>query len=147
MFIFDLIDTSGEDDSYTEKQAVAIISPRLNLPAFVIFPKMDIDGAAASIANNIFGWMISKMGNPVEFPHFPEFEQRYLVSSPDPDGTRQFLDEGKLGRFGETRLIGIHAGGDIFTLSRIDMAAQPLTKKMMSERVDQAISVFSIFLS
>ena len=42
MYTFDLVDTSGEEDSHIEKQAVAVVSPQMNLPQFVIFPKMDI---------------------------------------------------------------------------------------------------------
>jgi len=65
----------------------------------------------------------------------------------DPDGTRQFLDDGKLPHLAETKLTAIHAGGDIFTLSGTDMLARSLTEEIMSERVDQAMGVFSILLS
>lgn len=147
MFIFDLINTSGDDDSYTEVQAVAMISHHLSLPNCVIFPKADINGPLTNLGNQVLGWVVSKFGNPVEFPQFPEFEQRYLVSSPDPDGTRQFLDDSKLRRLAKTRLLGIHAREDMFTLSHINMSAMSLTRESMSERVNQAMDVFSIFSS
>ena len=147
MFIFDLINTSGDDNSYTEKQAVAIISPSLNLPHFMIFPRAVMDGNIAELANKFLDWLMAKVGNPVEFPEYPEFESRYLVSSPDPEGTRRFLDSSKLRRLANTKHYGIHAGGDMFTLSSFQMSSGTLSQEMMSERVSQAMGVFNIFAS
>jgi len=145
MIIFDLIDTSGDDNSYTEVQAVAMIAPHLTLPAFALFPRADLDGPLTNMANKVMGWVISRFGDPVSFPEFPEFERRYLVSSLDAEGTRRFLDEIRLQRLANTRLIGIHAGGDIFTLSHIATSAKPLTREIMNERIRQAMDVYSIF--
>jgi hypothetical protein len=147
MMLFDLVNTAGDDDSFTEKQAVAVVSHHLNLPPFVVFPKADLEGSLNSLANKILTWVVSRSGQPVDFPEVPEFDQRFLVSSPDPDGTRQFLDESRLRRLAKSRLIGIHAGGDVFTLSRIDMASRPAPQEMIADRVTQALDVFSIFLS
>ncbi len=145
MLIFDLITTSGGESDYTEKQAVAIISPVLNLPTFVIFPKADIDGGIAKVGNQVIAWAMSKMGDLVEFPQSPEFSQRYLVSSPDPSSTRQFLDDGRLQGLAKTRLIQTQAGGDIFTLSRVDMFAKAITRETMTEHVNRAMELFAIF--
>jgi hypothetical protein len=146
LYLFDLVNTSGEDDSYTEVQAVAVVSPHLALPAFMLTPRSDMEGVVSMLGNQLLAWVISKFGNPVEFPESPQFERRYLVSSPDPGGVRRFLDEERLHRLAKTRLMGVHAGGDLFTVARIDLSARSLTQEMISERVSQAMDVFSIFL-
>jgi hypothetical protein len=147
MVLFDLVDTSGDDTSTTEKQAVAVISHHLHLPPFVIFPKLSTEGGLTDLANRVIGYVVAKFGQPVEFPEVPEFDQRYFVSSPDPEGTRQFLDESRLRRLAKTGLAGINACGDIFTLSRIDLAARTIRRETVGERVNQALDVFAIFLS
>ncbi len=147
VFLFDLIDVSGGESSRTENQAVAIVSPRLNLPPFAIFPKADIEGTLPNLANKVLGWVVSKCGGPVEFSQVPEFGQRYLVSSRDPEAVRRFLDDGRFRRLANTRLLSIQAGGDIFTLSRVDTFAESATQESMRERVDQARTLLSIFAS
>jgi hypothetical protein len=146
MYIFDLIDRSGNETTRAEQQAVAVISSRLHLPPFVVFPKPGSDGAASKLASRVMSWALSKFGNPVEFSEHPEFEKRYLVNSPDADATRRFLDGRKLGRLAETRYVSIHAAGDVFALSQLNQLKTP-TKPMMRERVDQTSSVFSLFTS
>jgi hypothetical protein len=147
MFLFDLIDTSGGESSCTENQAVAVVSPHLDLPAFAIFPRADIDGPLPKLADRVLGWVVSRCGTPIEFPQVLEFGKRYFVSSRDPEAVQRFLDDGKLRCLASTRLLGIHAGGDIFTLSHIDMLAKSTTQETMENRVEQARRVFSIFVS
>jgi hypothetical protein len=147
MLIFDLLDHSGNDTSYTESAAVAVISPHLDLPYFSIFPKADVEGPLAKLGNKFLTWIVSNAGNPVAFPENPEFEKRYLVSSTDPFGTHEFLDDTRLRRLRKTPLMSISAGGDMFTASRIETGAPRLTKEILTERVVRATEVFSIFLS
>jgi hypothetical protein len=145
LFIFDLVDTSGSETSYPEQQAIAVVSPHLNLPAFLIFPKADIDSSLTTLGNRFLGWVISKLGNVVEFPQYPEFGNKYLVSSPDPEGTRQFLDESRLHHLATTRLLNIHACGDVFSLTKMEIGAKSLTEETMRERVVLALNLFSIW--
>lgn len=147
MILFDLIDPSGEDNSYLENQAVAIISPQLNLPPFLVFPQADQEGALANVANKVLGWLVSQISQPVEFSRFPEFQQRYLVSSPAPEATRQFLDEYKLRRLANTSHLTIHARENIFTSAHIDVGASSLSIDLITARVQQALELFSIFQS
>jgi hypothetical protein len=145
LFIFDLVETSGGETSYPEQQAVAVVSPYLNLPAFMLFPKADIDSSVTNLGNRFLSWVISRLGNVVEFSQFPEFARKYLVSSPDPDGTRQFLDESKLHHLATTRLLNVHACGDVFSLSRMEIGAKESTEEMMRERVRFALDLFSVW--
>ncbi len=146
LYIFDLVDSSGGETSYPEQQAVAVVSPHLSLPAFMMFPKADMDGSVAKLGNQFLGWIFSRLGSPVEFPEFPEFENKYLVSSPEPDGTRRFLDADKLHQLARTRLLSVHACGDLFTLSRMEeITARSTAPGMIGERVDLALHLFSVW--
>ncbi len=97
------------------------------------------------MGNQVIGWAMSKRGDLVEFPQSPEFSQRYLVSSPDPASTRQFLDDGRLQGLAKTRLMQTQAGGEIFTLSRVDRFAQAITRETMAEQVNRAMEWFALF--
>ncbi len=84
MFLFDLLDASTEDYSPIERQAVAVISPALNLPPFTLFPKASQQYALSDLANRIVEWGMSKIGEPVAFPRFPALTERYVIASPNP---------------------------------------------------------------
>ena len=149
LFIFDLLNRSGDEDSYTEDGALAVVSPHLKLPTFMVFPKADIDGKLSLMGNKFLTWIFTKVGNPIGFPECPEFERRYLVSSPDPAGTRLFLNESRLHQMAKTRLMSIQAGGDLFTVSRVDQFTKPVNdndKETMSTRIQLARDVFLIFV-
>lgn len=147
LFIFDLLNRSGDEDSYIEDGALAVVSPHLELPTFLVFPKADIEGTLSFMGNKFLTWIFTKVGNPIEFPECPEFERRYLVSSPDPAGTCQFLNESRLHQMAKTRLMSIQAGGDLFTISRVDQFTKPVNvKETMSTRIQLARDVFLIFV-
>lgn len=145
LILYDLIDTSGSDSTTSEVQAVALLSPTLDLPTFGMFPRTDGEGMLAGAANQMMGWLLTRFGDPVEFPEVPEFGRRYFVSSHDPDGTRHFLDESRLSRLAETRLLAIRASGNAFTVSRIDPRAGAEDAQALGERINQARFVYAIF--
>jgi hypothetical protein len=145
MYLFDLVDTAGEDDTFTEDQAIAVVSRYLQLPEFTIFPQLDIEAAGSKIANTLLRWVISKAGDPIDFPDHPAFEERYLVSSADEAGTRQFLDDRKLHMLAQVQFLGIHAGGDLFVLSKFDLTGKGRKREDLSKKVTQAMDVFQIF--
>jgi hypothetical protein len=145
LFLFDLADKSGDDQRRTERQAILVVSPQLDMPAFLLFPRSDVDGALSKLGNRMLEWMISRFGDPVEFPDAADFERRYIVTSPEPDAVLRFLNENRLRRLAETRLLNIQAWGNMFTLARIDFGAKPDTLETVSERVDLALSLFDAF--
>lgn len=145
MYLFDLVNTAGEEDSVTEDQAIAIASQYLNMPEFTIFPKVDIEGFGGKFANSLLQWVVAKVGDPLDFPDHVEFQKRYLVSSADEQGTRQFLDARKLQLLAQVRLLGIHARGDMFILSKFDQVSQTRTRETIGERVSQAMDLYQIF--
>jgi len=144
MYIFDLIDTSGSENTYTERQGIAVVSQRLSLPAFVVLPRLAGDGVFAKFADKVIAWIVERMGGPVTFPNHPEFERYYIVSSPDPDAARRFLDGSRLGRLAELKHVGVHAEEGIFTMSRYGLVSKPNTLPELRARIEQAERMFAI---
>lgn len=145
MYLFDLRDTSGEDGGSSEIQSVAVVSSDLFLPTFVIIPKSDTQGVISRWGNHLLSILVARFGTQVEFPHIPEFERKYLVSSPDPQGTRRFLDSGRLASLAQTGLIGVLAGGDVFILSKVGVSSGQDGAAQVAERVNLARTVYEAF--
>jgi len=142
MFLFDLVDRSGNDDSWVERQAVAIISPSLKLPPFALFPKSNPKYALSGLANQVVEWGMSKIGEPVAFPQYPALGERYVVTSQDPEGLRVFMDDSLARFFGQTEMYTIHAAGDMFTFAEIDPNFKTADIQSMTRRVNRAMEIF-----
>ena len=147
MYIFDLVNIAGDEDHVTEEMAIAMVSQYLELPAFTMFPRLAEDGLGWEIANRVLGWVVSKLGDPINFPDHPEFQKNFLVSSKDVEETRQFLDDRKLHMLAQIRMIGIHAGGNMFVLSRFLQTSPPEKHDQLSKRITLAMDVFQILSS
>jgi hypothetical protein len=145
MFLFDLIDHSGDNDSVAEQQAVAMISARLNLPQIMIYPKAEMGGWAGGLGNKLLTWAASKAGTLLAFPDNPEFEQRYMVSSLEPELAHSFFDFDKCKRLARIRLMTVQGRGSTFVLSTIGPSRDLDMLEMVRERVYQAMDVFDIF--
>jgi len=142
MYLFDLVDTSGDDDSWTEKQAVAIVSPYLKLPPFAIFPKADQKYALSGLANKVLEWGMSFVGSQVEFPEYPEFESRYIVTSNESsDWVREFFDQRLADYFSRTPMLMLHAADDLFTFSEMGTKLES-DPTVLSQRVNRALEIF-----
>lgn len=144
MFVFDLVDTSGEGNTRTEQQSVAVVSRRLDLPRFVIIPRVGSSSVLAPVANRMISWVASTYGTPVELSSDPSFSQHYLVSARDPDAARRFLTTDRTRRLAEVPHTGVHASGDAFTVSTLHMGRRPVRQKL-SERIDHAARILSAF--
>jgi len=142
MFLFDLVDRSGNDDSWVERQAVAIISPSLKLPPFALFPKSNPKYALSGLANQVVEWGMSKIGEPVAFPQYPALGERYVITSRDPEGLRVFMDESLARFFGQTEMYTIHAAGDMFTFAEMDPNFKTADIQSMTRRVNRAMEIF-----
>lgn len=142
MFLFDLVNTSGEDDSWTERQAVAICSSTLNLPAFMLYPKADPKYALSGLANKVLEWGFSFVGKPVAFPEYPALNARYLLSSNEPDLLRPFFDARLAEYFAQTQMYMLHAQGEIFTFSEMDPQFNTLDQGSMHRRIQRALELF-----
>jgi len=142
VYLFDLLDTAGADAAVIERQAVAVISPHLRLPTFMMCPTVDVDGSATRPGNEVAGGF-SCIGASVEFSRPAEFADRYRVSSPEPGATRQFLDERRLRRLARLQGSAFHASGDAFVLSRLGRPVGSLERDTLQFRVDLAVDLYS----
>lgn len=143
IYLFDLINTSGEDDSSTENQAVAVISPRLHLPSFTLFPKSDEKYKLSGITNKILEWGTSLMlGNPVPFQKYPTFNARYIITSDQQDLVYGFIDENIAHYFSKTQMYSLHADKNIFTFSELEPLFNTNDSSSMNRRVNRAVEIF-----
>lgn len=142
MYLFDLVDTSGEDESWTERQAVAIISPSLNLPPFSLFPKAAQKYALSGLTNRIVEWGMSKIGEPVAFAQFPALAERYMITSQDSDGLRLFMDEPLARFFGQTEMYMLHTSRDVFTFAEMNPKFNTGDLESMTRRINRALEIF-----
>jgi hypothetical protein len=143
MYLFDLVDKSGDDDSWTEKQAVAITSPYLKMPPFTLFPKADQKYAISGLANKVLEWGMSFVSSQVEFPEYPEFESLYIVTSNESsDWVRGFFDQRLADYFSRTQMFMLRAADDIFTFSEMGTKLDGGDPNILSQRVNRALEVF-----
>jgi len=145
IYLFDLVDTSGEDDSWAEKQAVAIVSPYLKMPPFTLFPKADQKYAISGLANKVLEWGMSFVGTPLDFPEYPEFDARYIVTSNEStDWVHGFFDQSLAQYFSRTQMFTLHAAGNIFTFSEMGANFDTSDQGVMSQRVNHALDIFRL---
>ncbi len=142
MYLFDLLETSEEDDSWTERQAVAICSSSLKLPAFMLYPKADQKYALSGLANKVLEWGFTFVGKPVAFPEYPALNARYILSSNEPDLLRPYFDARLAEYFSQTQMYMLHALGDVFTFSELDPQFKPLDQESMNRRIQRAMELF-----
>jgi hypothetical protein len=145
MYLFDLVDTSGDDDNWTERQSVAIVSPYLKIPPFNLFPKADQKYALSGLANKVLEWGMSFVGTPLDFPEYPEFDARYIVTSNEStDWVRGFFDQSLAQYFSRTQMFMLHASGNIFTFSEMGTNFDTSDQGVMSQRVNRALDIFRL---
>jgi len=145
LFIFDLVNTADGETRVIERQAVAVVAPDLKMPTFVIFRREDVEGPAVCPGHQGPGSPISRFGDLVEFDGPTAFAARYTVGSPDPDGTRQFLDESRQHQLAKAQLPTIHAGDDVLVLSHTDLPTGSDTEQTLPQRVELATRLYSMF--
>jgi len=147
VFLFDLLDKSSDEDSWTENQAVAICSPELHLPHFRLYPKVDNKNLLGGLANKIMAWGLSRVSEAVEFPSDLSFNARYLVHSDQPDQAYQFLSGRLASYFAQTQMFTLYAWGDVFTFSIMDLTYRSTNnnEEGISRRVKQALEIYRLF--
>jgi hypothetical protein len=146
IYLFDLLETSSDENTTSENQAVAVTSQYLNIPQFTFFPKADPKYALSGMANRVMEWAMSRVGRATTFPEFPEFNARYIVTSDnDPQFIRAFLDSRRAQFFAQTQLYTLHALGDMFTFSEVDPQFKKLDQEILSRRVNRALEIFRQF--
>ncbi|MGD2148029.1 MAG: hypothetical protein PVH41_15140 [Anaerolineae bacterium] len=145
MYIFDLVDVAGEDDSWVETQGVAVVSSRVNLPRFLLYTKPDMDGWVSRLADSVIDWAVTRQGTRVEFPEHPQFESRYVVTSKESEAVRRFFEGAIVGRLPETGLYSVHGGGPTFAFGELATKSGSVTVRALGRRIDRAMSLSRLF--
>jgi len=146
LFLFDLVDRDIESDSWIEHQAVEIRSHTLRLPPFQLYPKVDAAKyALGGLANAIVEWGVSKVGTPVPFPEYPDFQTRYAVTSTDPEAARRFFAEDKARYFANTENYALRASGSLFTFAEIELGFKLNDPAQMTRRINRALEIYRLF--
>lgn len=145
LYLFDLIDASGSEDSYNENQAVAVISPSLHLPHFILYPKVDAEKyGLGGLANKLMTWAVSFSGTQVDFPEYPAFNAKYIVSSLESEFVRPYFDVHLANDLARTSMYSVHAKGDIFTFSEMAVPYETLPQHELGERVNLALDLLRV---
>ena len=124
MYLFDLLETSGSENSYLGTGVLAVVSSELHLPIFQLMPQPGMTstkaGFLAQAAGKILQWAVSQSGLVrVSFPEYAQFERSYMVLGCDENELRQFFTEGRInGLVNMDRRYQIEAGNDLFTINK-----------------------------
>jgi hypothetical protein len=144
LLLFDLHDDSGENH---HPRLLAVMSGRLALPRFTLYPRLEMEGRLAAFANTLLEKLVGHQGTTVSFPHHPSFERRHFVRGQDEDEIRRFFDDERLDALAQKQYLMIEAGGDAFTVDRIRLSGQPSGSDLadVAERADEAESLLRLF--
>lgn len=144
LFLFDLNDTSGDNH---HPNLLAVRSRRLELPRFTLYPRLDMEGRLAALANAVLEKLVGHQGKRVGFPDHPSFDRRHFVSGPDEDEIRRFFDDHRLDALAEKQYLMVEGGADAFTLARLRLPGRPQVSDLteVAERVQEAESLLRLF--
>jgi hypothetical protein len=144
LLLFDLHDNSGENH---HPGLLAVMSRRLALPRFTLYPRLEMEGRLAAFANTLLEKVVGHQGRMVSFPHHPAFDRRYFVRAQDEDEIHRFLDAERLDALAPKQYLVIEAGGDAFTVDRIRLSGRARGSDLadVAERVEEAEGLLRLF--
>ena len=150
-YIFDLLETSGDENDQIGSNSVAVISPDLNLPRFLVTGRMLFPGKAAGwmvgAAEKVIGWAASQGGyTRLDLEEFPEIDQKLMVLTQDETATGEFLTRERLARLtwlsNTERLSEVACSGDCFVVKRSSTQARVKMETELLGIVDDAQKVW-----
>ena len=146
MYLFDLVDTGGEDTSTLLDGAFAIVSPLLALPNFGLFPRVPGEGYLSRVANQLIERLLDHQAGTVDFDDRPDFDRRYLVTADDPQAVRDLLDDYLQDRLSALEMLQIQAGGDMLTVGNVGYAQKkPDQHRDLETLYRQTLTVYELF--
>lgn len=149
IYLFDLWETSGEDNTTLVEQGIAILSPYLHLPRFSLSPKLQMKGALAEWTNSLIKWAYSRRDQPVDFSAHPAFDSRYIVMGDEAGAIRECLDAHLMNRLLRLENYSVAAGGDVLILSHSGFTggAKPAAPVDPKDTLGEALELYSWFAS
>lgn len=142
IYLFDLMETSGEDSTTLADQGLLFVSPYLQLPRFLLHPRIQFGGKLADLANRFIQWAASYEGQPVDLSDHPEFSQRYFISGKDHASIRKFFTPDRLNLLTNLGSYSLQADGNSFALSKaVYMDGQSRPEGVVRDRLAQDLNL------
>jgi len=145
LYILDATTQRGESASDTQ-ETVVLVSPRLRLPGFSLFPKVEAGGFLAETANRVMVTLLGRMMPAIEMPEHPEFARRYTLFGTDEAGVRAAFSDDILAHLSEAPGLVVEAGGDTLTLARLPMPGKAAKTALppLEESLREAAVLFDL---
>jgi hypothetical protein len=124
---FELVETSGQENTYLGTNAIAVISPDLHLPRAAIFGRLSPDGKTAAwmmnMASKVIEWASRQRGlQTLNLEQYPRINDQLIVLAEDEQAAQAYFSPDRLERLvwlgDSNRLSAIDCLGDIFVLQR-----------------------------
>lgn len=150
IFLFDLEETSGEDNTQLASQDLLFVSRHLQMPRFSLVPRLDVGGKLGQAANRLVLWANAGRGTLFEPTGHAEFDRHYWVTGPDREAMCGFLTPDRLERLSGARYYNLEAGGDAFAFSSMQFpppqrGSAPVPD--LNEKIRCGMQVFSWLVS
>ena len=150
LYLYDLWNNGGEGSNLVQNQSILLAIPGINLPRFMISSKAnmaELPGVLANLANRLIAWVFQNSLIIIDFPEFPEFNQRYTVATEDPVAMRKFLDSYVASRLSLPRDLLLAGGNDSLVCSSASIQRHNSPEDAdLSRRIDNALSTMRIFI-
>jgi hypothetical protein len=136
----------NQNERKLQGEHLLVVSPRLGLPRFGLFPKVDLPRLIAPLARGFRDHVLGSLGL-VAFEDHPEFERGYSVVGQDPAAIRQFLTEPRLRELARLPYRRLEADGNMFSYARSEPESRKVLKPWSSlrERIEEAQALGRIF--
>jgi hypothetical protein len=126
-YVFDLVETSGEENTWVASGSVAYISPELQLPRFHVSGRLAVEGKTGTwmvgMAEKVLDWAATRIGmTRLDLGEFSEIDERLMVLAQDETAALAFLTRERLGRLLWLAEVehrsDVDCGGDCFVINR-----------------------------
>jgi|SRR5579863_598823 len=146
VYLFDLEDSARTSTDPLEQNGVAVVSSRLSLPRFSVFPKAPGTGRLAGFANRVLRRFALGDRQSIAVPGNPRFDQQYVLAGDHPEDVLQVITGDVLDAIAQKLYRQIEAGGNMFTYERIilDLSASESKEIEAQERVSEALELFRL---
>jgi hypothetical protein len=148
---FDLVETSGQENTYLGTNAIAVISQDLHLPRAAIFGRLSPDGKTAAwmmnMASKVIEWASRQRGlQTLNLEEFPRINDQLIVLADNEQAARAFFSPDRLERLvwlGETtRMSMIDCLCDMFVLQRQTTQTRPNLEQELPALIRDANSAW-----
>ncbi len=146
VYLFDLEDSSSDRTDPIAEGGVAVVSSRLNVPRFSVFPKVPGSGKLSSVANRLLQRFA--LGDRAAIPvgDNSRFDQEYVLAGDIPGEIRKVMTGELMDYIAAKPYRQIEAGRSMFTYDRIilDPSAKASKERQAAERVAEALELFRL---